>query len=130
MGEAQVEAPPEVEVTPEERKAARLEVAKGIAAELKKWVGKAHPVDRNKFNLLVESIENARDYYLIGTVSKHLIELADLMAAATVSKHLAQIALDPNAIKAFCPRCGRHYRYHDRNTGECPVNPFDDPDEK
>jgi hypothetical protein len=130
MGEAQVEAPPEVEVTPEERKAARLEVAKGIAAELTRRVGKDHPVDRKKFNMLVDSIETAKDYYLIGAVSKRLIDLADLIAAATVSKHLAKIAMDANAIKAFCPRCGRHYRYHDHNTGECPVNPFDDPDEK
>lgn len=62
-------------------------------------------------------------------LASNLIVLAEQIASATISKHLARIAHDPNALSAFCPRCGRHYRYHDKNTGACPTNPFEGEEE-
>jgi hypothetical protein len=57
--------------------------------------------------------------------------LYEKIAASTVMKHLVIISHDSNARQAFCNKCGRHYRYHDINTGACPVTPFDaDGDDK
>lgn len=58
-----------------------------------------------------------------------VMKMCDAIAAAQISKHLAQIANDPNSYKAFCKKCGRHYRYHSHNTGDCPTTPFDDDEE-
>lgn len=62
-------------------------------------------------------------YGLVAKVDA-LIDLIDKAAAVTISKHLARIAGSPDSYKAFCPKCGRHYRYHNRYTGECPETPF------
>lgn len=53
-----------------------------------------------------------------------LISLVERMEKATMSRHLASIATNNSSLRSFCPRCGRHYRYHNRHTGECPRNPL------
>jgi hypothetical protein len=68
--------------------------------------------------------------YSITSSVRAILKLAEAIAASSISKHLARLANDPNALKAFCPACGRHYRFHNKITGECPTNPFDGDDEK
>lgn len=72
-----------------------------------------------------EAIHKITNGYGISGKVDAIIDLAEKAAATTVSKHLARIARAPDSYKAFCPKCGRHYRYHNQYTGECPDTPFD-----
>lgn len=77
------------------------------------------------FKPLLDTLRVADSY---NALAKGVISLCEGIAKTTISKHLALIALDETALQAFCPKCGRHYRYHNKQTGECPKNPFDDTD--
>jgi hypothetical protein len=79
---------------------------------------------------LQERLVSPFDSFITGTLPRNTDNLmsvittaADQIAKAAQTKHLAVIANDPTSLRSFCPSCGRHYRYHDKNTGTCPPVP-------
>lgn len=121
MGEPQVtEAPP----TDEELSAAQREYRERIIRHFETNF-------RTGKYKLAEAVQRAgltaiRSAFGFESVLNNVVKLCEDIAAAQISKHLAQIAQDPNSYKAFCRLCGRHYRYHNCNTGDCPTTPFAD----
>ena len=112
MGDAQVAEPTLDSVRDAVRDALvnkferKLELLEGIPSEL-----------QSRFNTLKNATTTR-------ALVQRLAALSEELAAATISKHLARIATDTNSLIAFCPKCGRHYRYHNNDTGACPPDPF------
>lgn len=124
MGESQVAVPPapSAEISEDEVRAAHRVIIARICQYFRGiHTSKGCPISQDK---LEEGLSRIKGSIGLAGAVDGISALAEQFAAATITKHLAIIANDPHAIKAFCPKCGRHYRYHNKMSGECPVHPF------
>jgi len=120
MGEAQVaEAPP----TREELSAAHKSYRERLITFFEsRFASGTYKLADAEQKARLDGIRHAIGF---DSMLANVVKMCESIAATTISKHLVQVAQDPNSYKAFCKKCGRHYRYHDHNTGDCPDTPFD-----